>query len=124
MHRRLAAIRAADVASYCRLISKSEEATVYALQTLHAAVLPVIESHGGRIVDTAGDQVLAEFGSALGAVQSAIAIQELVASRNTGGSSSPRLELRIGVTQGDIVASGVHYEVWARKLSHSWGCDR
>jgi adenylate cyclase len=63
--RRLAAVLAADIAGYSALISADEEGTVRRLKTIRAVVLPVIEAHGGRTIDLAGDGVLAEFGSAV-----------------------------------------------------------
>jgi adenylate cyclase len=92
------------LARIVRLIGEDEEATVRALQELHAAVLPLIENHGGRIIDTAGDQVLAEFASVMGAVRGAVAVQRLVASQNGDTPPSRRLEFRIGINQGEIVS--------------------
>jgi TolB-like protein/Tfp pilus assembly protein PilF len=103
MDRRLAAILAADIAGYSRLMGEDEEHTVRALQELQAAVFPVIGEHGGRVINTAGDSVLAEFASVVEAVRSAEAIQRLVAGRNAEVPASQRLEFRIGVNQGEIV---------------------
>lgn len=69
MDRRLAAILAADIAGYSRLMGNDEEQTVRALQQLQAAVFPVISEHGGRVINTAGDSILAEFASVVGAVR-------------------------------------------------------
>ena len=103
MDRRLAAILAADIAGYSRLMGDAEEQTVRALQELQAAVFPVIAEYGGRVINTAGDSILAEFASVVGAVRSAEAIQKLVASRNADIPAPRRLEFRIGVNQGEIV---------------------
>ena len=103
MDRRLAAILAADIAGYSRLMGDNEERTVRALQELQGAVFPVIAEHGGRVINTAGDSVLAEYSSVVGAVRSAEAIQKLVASRNADIPPSHRLEFRIGINQGEIV---------------------
>jgi adenylate cyclase len=103
MERRLAAILAADIAGYSRLMGDDEERTVRALQELQTAVFPVIGEQGGRVINTAGDSVLAEFASVVGAVRSAEAIQRLVAARNADIPASQRLEFRIGVNQGEIV---------------------
>jgi class 3 adenylate cyclase len=69
MDRRLAAILAADIAGYSRLMGEDEEKTVRALQELQAAAFPMIGEHGGRIINTAGDSVLAEFASVVGGPQ-------------------------------------------------------
>jgi adenylate cyclase len=103
MDRRLAAILAADIAGYSRLMGDDEEQTVRAMQGHYAALLPLIHEQGGRVINTAGDSVLAEFTSVVGAVRSAEAIQRLVAARNADIPASRRLEFRIGVNQGEIV---------------------
>jgi TolB-like protein/class 3 adenylate cyclase len=103
MDRRLAAILAADIAGYSRLMGDDEERTVRALQELQAVIFPVIGEHGGRVINTAGDSVLAEYSSVVGAVLSAEAIQRLVSSRNADIPASHRLEFRIGINQGEIV---------------------
>ena len=103
MDRRLAAILSADVAGYNRLIAEDEEGTVRALQGHHAVVLPVIAENGGRVIDTAGDSILAEFPSVVGAVRCAIAIQTIVEGRNADVAPSRCVEFRIGVNQGEIV---------------------
>ena len=72
--RRLAAILAADIAGYSSLMGRDEEATVGDLKAHQAVILPMIAGHGGRIIDTAGDGILAEFSSVLGAVRCAMQI--------------------------------------------------
>ena len=79
IERRLAAILAADIAGYSALMGADEEATVRDLKGHQAAVLPMVNEHGGRIIDTAGDGILAEFGSVLNAVRCAVAIQKTMA---------------------------------------------
>ena len=79
--RRLAAILAADIAGYSALMGADEEATVHDLKAHQGVILPMIGEHGGRVVDTAGDGILAEFASVLGAVRCAVAIQANSASR-------------------------------------------
>src|SRR5262249_7821114 len=81
--RRLAAILAADIAGYSALMGADEEATVRDLKTHQAVILPMIGEHGGRVIDTAGDGILAEFGSIVNAVECAIAIQTTMGGRNT-----------------------------------------
>jgi adenylate cyclase len=103
MDRRLAAILAADIAGYSRLMGADEERTVRALQELQAAIFPVIGEHGGRVINTAGDSVLAEFASVVEAVRCAASIQRVVAASNAETPGPQRLEFRIGVNQGEIV---------------------
>ena len=80
--RRLAAILAADVVGYSRLMGVDEVGTVRALREHRSAADPLIAQHGGRIVKTTGDGVLIEFGSVVGAVECALALQHLAAERN------------------------------------------
>ena len=92
VERRLAAILAADIVGYSRLMGEDEAGTARALREHRAAANPLIAEHGGRIVKTTGDGALIEFGSVVGAVQCAIALQKLMAQRNACGvpaSSSP-----------------------------------
>jgi adenylate cyclase len=103
MERRLAAILAADIAGYSRLMGDDEEWTVRNLQELQTAVFPLIGEHGGRVINTAGDSVLAEFASVVGAVRCAEATQRLVAARNADTPAPRRLEFRLGINQGEIV---------------------
>jgi adenylate cyclase len=101
--RRLAAILAADIAGYSALMGANEEATVAELKAHQIVVLPMINEYGGRIIDTAGDGILAEFASVLSAVKCAIAIQQTMAERNATVESSRRMLFRIGINQGDVV---------------------
>src|SRR5271165_5986635 len=85
VERRLAAILAADVAGYSRLIKADEEGTLGRLKVLRAEVIdPKIASHHGRIVKTTGDGLLVEFASVVDAVRCAVAVQQAMAERNTG----------------------------------------
>jgi adenylate cyclase len=79
--RRLVAILAADIAGYSALMGADEEATVRDLKAHQTVVLPTIGEHGGRIIDTASDGILAEFASVLGAVRCALSIQKIMAVR-------------------------------------------
>src|SRR5467141_3259908 len=96
IERRLAAILAADVAGYSRLMGRDEAGTARALRDHRTAADPLIADHGGRIVKTTGDGVLIEFGSVVGAFQCAIGLQNLAAERNAGNPSERRMEWRIG----------------------------
>src|SRR3954471_22293270 len=82
MERRLSAILAADIAGYSALMGADETRTVRDLKEHQAVVLPMIAEFGGRIIDTAGDGILAEFGSVVNAVECAIAIQKTMVGRN------------------------------------------
>jgi adenylate cyclase len=106
VERRLAAILAADVAGYSRLMGLDEAGTAQALREHRAAADPLIAQHGGRIVKTTGDGVLIEFGSVVGAVQCAIALQRLSTERNAGRSDERRMEWRIGIHLGDVLVEG------------------
>jgi TolB-like protein len=103
--RRLAAISAADVAGYSRLMGADEEGTLERLKALRRELLdPKIAEHHGRIVKTTGDGLLVEFASVVDAVRCAVAVQQRMAGRNTEIPLDKRIELRIGINVGDIVA--------------------
>jgi adenylate cyclase len=99
----LAAILAADIAGYSALMGADEGATVRDLKGHQAVILPMIGEHGGRVIDTAGDGILAEFGSVVNAVACAIAIQKTMAERNFQVEDPRRMQFRIGVNQGDVI---------------------
>ena len=101
--RRLAAILAADIAGYSALMGADEVATVNDLKAHQAVVLPMIASHSGRIIDTAGDGIMAEFASVLNAVRCAVAIQNVMAERNASVEPARRMQYRIGINLGDVV---------------------
>ena len=104
--RRLAAIFAADVAGYSRLMNQDEAQTLRALAAAREVMDSLIGEHGGRIANTAGDSVLAEFPSAVDAVQCAVAVQEKLAEASAGEAEDRRLLFRIGVHVGDVVIRG------------------
>src|SRR5215467_158305 len=101
--RRLAAILAADIAGYSALMGADEAGTVRDLKAHQAVVLPIVREHGGRIIDTARDGILAEFPSVVSAVECAVAIQRVMAQRNGDVEENRRLRFRIGINQGDVV---------------------
>ncbi len=105
-NRRLAAILAADVAGYSRLMGQDETGTARALREHRAAADPLVAEHGGRIVKTTGDGVLIEFASVIAAVDCAIAMQRLTAERNSAIPGDRRMEWRIGVHLGDVLVEG------------------
>ena len=104
--RRLTAILAADMAGYSRLMGLDEAGTAKALREHHAATEPHVARHGGRVVKTTGDGVLIEFGSVVGAVECAVALQKLAAERNAGIGDERRMEWRIGIHLGDVLVEG------------------
>ena len=104
--RRLAAILAADIAGYSRLMGLDEVGTVQALREHRATADPFIAEHGGRTVKTTGDGVLIEFGSVVGAVECALALQRLAAEQNAAIATERRMEWRIGVHLGDVLIEG------------------
>src|SRR5262249_3195819 len=101
--RRLAAILAADMAGYSRLMAEDETGTAQALREHRSVTDPLVSEHGGRIVKTTGDGVLIEFGSVVGAVECALALQQLAAKRNVGIDRERRMEWRIGIHPGDVL---------------------
>ena len=106
VERRLAAIFAADVAGYSRLMQRDEVGTLRTLNAHRQIMDRLIAEHSGRIANTAGDSVLAEFPSVVDAVQCAIAVQEALTSANSTSLRSERLQFRIGVHVGDVMVQG------------------
>jgi adenylate cyclase len=103
VERKLAAVLAADIAGYSGLMGANEEATVRDLKGHQSIILPMIASFSGRVIDTAGDGILAEFASVLNAVNCAVAIQKTMLERNASIDPGRRMQFRIGVNQGDVV---------------------
>ena len=105
--RRLAAILAADVAGYSRLMGADEDGTLERLKALRRELLdPKIAEHHGRIVKTTGDGMLVEFASVVDAVRCAVAVQQAMPERDTGIDADSRIELRIGINLGDVIVEG------------------
>ena len=106
-NRKLAAIVAADIAGYSRLIGQDEEGTLQALRAHRTElIVPLIEQHGGRIANTAGDSLLLDFPSAVDAVRCAMAVQQSMADRNRDIDEDRRIVFRVGINVGDVVAEG------------------
>ena len=103
MKRRLAAILAADIAGYSRLMGEDEAATVRDLKGHQAVILPLVAQHGGRVIDTAGDGILAEFPSVISATECAVEIQAVMAARNADVLETRRMRFRIGINLGDVI---------------------
>jgi class 3 adenylate cyclase len=111
LKRRLAAILAADVAGYSRLMAADDRATVAALDAARKVFHAQIDSNQGRVIDMAGDSVLAVFETATGAVSAALAVQQELKGLNTSVSEDRRMRFRIGVDMGDLIekADGTMY---------------
>jgi TolB-like protein/class 3 adenylate cyclase/tetratricopeptide (TPR) repeat protein len=104
VQRRLAAILAADVAGYSRLIGVDEEGTIARLKALRRELIdPSIDAHGGRIVKTTGDGILIEFASVVDAVRCAVKVQRAMVLRNSDLAADRRIEFRVGINLGDVV---------------------
>lgn len=101
--RKLTAILSADVAGYSRLMDDDEAATVRTITAYRSAMAALIQQHRGRVVDTTGDNLLAEFASAVDAVNCAVEIQRDLAERNAELSYERKMEFRIGVNVGDVI---------------------
>jgi adenylate cyclase len=105
--RRLAAIMAADVVGYGRLMEQDEAGTLAALKQRRTGILaPLVAAHHGRIVKVMGDGVLVEFASAVNAVACAVELQKTMAAANDGVADDRRIMLRIGINLGDVVVEG------------------
>lgn len=101
--RKLSAILVADVSGFSRMMGADEEATITLIREFHERVKTLVEELEGRVVDTAGDSVLAEFDSVVNAVRCARGIQDRQAAANENRSQRERIEARIGVHLGDVV---------------------
>jgi adenylate cyclase len=105
--RRLAAILAADVVGYSRMIRADEEGTLNALRALREQLIdPRLAAHNGRIVKLMGDGMLVEFASVVSAVRAAVEAQKAVADHNAGLPEDKRIRFRIGINLGDVVIDG------------------
>ncbi len=107
VQRRLAAILAADVVGYSRLMEADETGTLAQLKSIRKELIdPKIEEHGGRVVKTTGDGLLIEFPSAVDAVRNAVEIQRAMIKRNEDIPGDRRMDFRVGINLGDIIIDG------------------
>jgi adenylate cyclase len=106
MERKLTAILSADVKGYSRLMGEDEEATIRTLTAYRAVMTTRIQQQRGRVVDAPGDNLLAEFASAVDAVQCALEIQRELKARNAALPAERKMEFRIGLNVGDVVVEG------------------
>ena len=103
MYRQLKAILSADVKDYSRLMAEDEMQTIRTLNTYRSLIATHVEKHSGRVVDSPGDNILAEFGSVIHAVECAVEIQDNLRSKNSALPNYSKMEYRIGVNLGDVV---------------------
>ena len=101
--RKLTAILSADVEGYSRLMREDEEATVRDIAARRVLITEIIQKHHGRVIDSPGDNILAEFASVVDAVNGAIKIQTEIRKSNTGIQEDRRMEFRIGINLGDVI---------------------
>jgi class 3 adenylate cyclase len=101
--RKLAAIFSADVAGYSRLMGQDEVATVETITAYRGIMSELIKQHRGRVVDSPGDNLLAEFSSVVDAVQCAVAVQKELKARNAALPENRRMQFRVGVNLGDVI---------------------
>ena len=101
--RKLTAILSADVEGYSRLMGEDEEATVRTITTYREVMITLIQQHQGNVLDSPGDNLLAEFASVVDAVQCAVAVQKEFKARNTALPENRRMNFRMGINLGDVI---------------------
>src|SRR3954452_3465407 len=106
MERKLTAILSADVKGYSRLMGEDEEATIRTLTAYRTVMTALITHHRGRVVDSPGDNLLAEFASAVDAALGAVEIQRELKVRNAEVPDQRKMEFRIGINVGDVIVEG------------------
>jgi class 3 adenylate cyclase len=106
MVRKLAAILSADVEGYSRLMGEDEERTIHTLTVYRAVIATFVQQYRGRVVDSPGDNLLAEFASVVDAMQCAVAIQRELNVRNTALPPQCRMKFRLGINLGDVIVDG------------------
>src|SRR5262245_44649692 len=106
MERKLTAILSADVKGYSRLMGEDEEAIIRTLIAYRAVRAALIRRHHGRVVDSPGDNLLAEFASVVDAVRCAVEVQQELKVRNAALPDQRKMEFRIGINLGDVVVEG------------------
>src|ERR1700751_23863 len=108
VERKLAVIFAADVAEYSRLMGRDEVGTLRRLQAYRTILDGLIAAHHGRIFNTAGDSVMADFASPVDAVECAVAVQQAIAEENANRAAGEQMRFRIGVHLGDVIVEGAN----------------
>src|SRR6266581_7813392 len=102
MERKLTAILSADVKGYSRLMGDDEEATIRTLTAYREVMTTLVQQHRGRVVDSPGDNLLAEFASVVDALRCAVEIQQALHAKNTALPDQRKMEFRIGINLGDV----------------------
>ena len=103
IERKIAVIFATDVVAYSKHMEADESETIHNLRECEAILTNLFEKHGGRLFNTGGDSFLAEFPSAVAAVECAVKFQEVIKERNRAEGTSIKLEFRVGINSGDVV---------------------
>jgi adenylate cyclase len=103
---KLTAILIADVKGYSRLMGEDDEATVRTIVAYREAITEIVQKHSGRVVDSLGDNLLAEFASVVDAVQCAMAVQKDISARNADLPENKKMQFRIGINLGDVIQVG------------------
>ena len=103
VNRKLATILATDCVDFSRFMETQEELTLANLTACRDIIDPIVEEHGGRIFHTAGDSVIADFGSPVECVHAAMKFQEALSSRNEAIEQGPKLEWRVGIHVDDVI---------------------
>ena len=106
VNRKLATILATDCVDFSKFMETQEELTLVNLSACRDIIDPILEEHGGRIFHTAGDSVIADFGSPVECVHAAMKFQEALASRNETVEEGPKLEWRVGIHVDDVIIEG------------------
>ena len=106
--RKIAVIFVTDVVGFSKLMEKNEDATLKSLRACREVLDRLFEEHGGRVFNTAGDSVLAEFQSAVSAVICATEFQKLIKQRNLIVSAESQMQFRIGLNMGDVIVEGTN----------------
>jgi adenylate cyclase len=104
--RKLTAVFSADVVGYGRLMGEDEAATVQTLEIYKGVMFTLIKQHRARVIDSPGDNLLAEFASVVDAVQCAVPVQKEIQAGNTDLPDSRKMEFRIGINLGDVIEEG------------------
>src|SRR5712691_7963980 len=108
VERKLAAIFAADIAGYSRLMASDEIGTLIRLKACRVIIDELISAHRGRIFNTAGDSVVADFASAVDAVRCAVAVQAAIGTENAVNAGDEPMQFRIGIHVGDVMVDGTN----------------
>src|SRR6185436_7062752 len=106
MQRKLAAIFSTDVAGYSRLMGDDEEATIHTLTAYRAVISSLIQQYRGRVIDSPGDNLLAEFASVVDAVRCAVEIQHVLKTKNAELPPHRQMQFRMGINLGDVIVEG------------------